>query len=151
MRVKGLECVTFSAYHSWIIDSVATYHMINCSSLFTSITVIVSTYVKLPDGSIAFVTHIGTATLSEDLTLTKVLCVPCFTFNLISAINIIKNLRCCLIFLTGYCIHNLYHWRTIGVGKEVAGLFYLLQENKVFASPTSIPSFQQHASLDSIK
>jgi hypothetical protein len=41
----------------------------------------------------------------------------------------------------------------IGVAKEKVGLFYLLQNNKVFAlaQAASIPSFHQHDSLSSIK
>jgi hypothetical protein len=136
---------------SWILDTGATDHMVSSPSFFTSITAIVSTSVHLPNGSIAAVTHIGTIKLSNNLTLTEVLCVPSFTFNLISASKLIKTLRCCLIFFAGYCfIQNLHHWRTIRVGKEEAGLFYLLQDNKVPAS-VSIPSFEQHVSFNSIK
>jgi hypothetical protein len=142
--------------HTWIIDTGATDHMISCSSMFTTITAIVSTHVKLPNGSIANVTHIGTVTISETLTLTGVLCVPSFTFNLISATKLIKSLNCCLIFLAGYCfIQSLHNWRTIGVGEEVAGLFYLMQANKVSTnasiSAPSIPSFFKHLSFNSIK
>jgi hypothetical protein len=42
----------------WIIDTGATDLMINCPSLFTTITAVVSTYVKLPNGSVVPVTHI---------------------------------------------------------------------------------------------
>jgi hypothetical protein len=132
--------------------------MISCLSLFTSITATVSLHIKLPNGSIAPVTHIGAVTLSENLTLIGVLCVPSFTFNLISASKLIKNLRCYIIFFAGfYFIQSLYHWRTIGVAKEEDGLFYLLQDSKVFVSDqvssqvVPIPSFHQHAFLCSIK
>jgi hypothetical protein len=59
--------------------------MINCPSLFTTITAVVFTFVKLPNGSTVPVTHIGIVVILESLTLTEVLCVPSFTFNLISA------------------------------------------------------------------
>ena len=135
--------------HTWIIDIGATDHMISCSSMFTTITAVVSTHVKLPNGSIANVTHIGTITISETLTLTRVLCVPFFTFNLISATKLIKSLNCCLIFLARYCfIQSLHSWRTIRVGEEAAGLFCKMQANKVSAnasiSPPFIPSFFKH-------
>jgi hypothetical protein len=101
--------------NTWILDIGATDHMISCSSLFTTITTIVSTHVNLPNGAKASVT------------LTGVLCVPYFSFNLILASKLLKNLHCCLIFFVGYCfIQSLHHWRTIGVAKEEAGLFYLL-------------------------
>jgi len=137
-------CSVFSSIHiskspsfnsnctPWIIDTEATDHMINCSSLFTTITAIVSTFVKLPNGSVVPVTHIRTVFISDNLILTEVLCVPSFSFNLISASKIIKVLKACLIFLTRFCfIQNLCHWKTIGVGKGDGGLFYLLQEPKV--------------------
>jgi hypothetical protein len=124
--------------------------------MFTTIIVVVSTYVKLPNGSIANVTHIGIVIISETFTLTRVLCVHSFTFNLISATKLIKFLNCCLIFLVEYCfIQSLHNWRTIGVGEEVAGLFDLMQANKVsanaFISSPSIPSFLKHLSFNSIK
>ena len=101
----------------------------------------------------AFVTHIGTVTLLENLTLTEVLCVPSFSFNPISTCKLIKILRCCPIFLVRYCfIQSLYHWRTIGVSKEEVGLFYLLQETKVSTLAPSVPSFHHHHVLfNSIK
>ena len=139
--------------NTWILDTGATDHMISCSSLFTTITVIVSTHVNLPNGAKASVTHIGTIKLSHNLTLRGVLCVQSFSFNLISASKPLKNLHCYLIFLVGYCfIQSLHHWRTIGVAKEEAGLFYLLPENEVSSNAAaSVPSFHKHVSFNSIK
>jgi hypothetical protein len=130
------------SFHSksspWIIDTWATDHMIDCPSLFTTITAVVSSFVKLPNGSVVPVTHIGTVFISDNLILTEVLCVPSFSFNLISASKIIKFLKACLIFLAGFCfIQNLCPWRTIGVGKEEGGLFYLMQQSKV-SSPSAL-------------
>lgn len=117
--------------HTWIIDTGATDHMVCSISLFTSITALVSHRVKLPNGDFAEVTHIGTIQISEHLTLTNVLCVPSFSFNLISTSTLIKNINCCVIFLTGFCfIQNLHTWRTIGLGREHGGLFHLLQVSK---------------------
>jgi hypothetical protein len=113
-----------SNFHSfkrppWIVDIGATDHMVCSISFFTSISAIISTTVQLPNGAVASVTHIGTVKISECLTLTDVLCVASFTFNLISASKLIKHLCCCLIFLSNYCfIQNLSPWKTIGVGKE---------------------------------
>jgi hypothetical protein len=127
--------------------------MTSCSSLFTTITTIVSTHVNLLNGSKAFVTHIGTIKLSENLILTGVLCVPSFSFNLISACKFLKNLHCYLIFLAGYCfIQSLHHWKTIGVAKEEDRLFYLLPENEVSSNASaSAPYFHKHVSFNSIK
>jgi hypothetical protein len=114
--------VSHSKHTSWIVDTGATDHMINCPSLFTKITAVVSTSVKLPNGLVVPVTHIGTVVTSENLTLIEVLCVPSFSFNLIAAKKIIKFLKACLIFLAGLCfIQTLCPWRTIGwVRKKAA-------------------------------
>jgi hypothetical protein len=118
----------------WIIDTGATDHMIGSVSFFTSITAIVSNHVKLPNGQLAAVTHIGTVKISEHLILTDVLCIPSFSFNLISASKLIKSLHCCLIFLDSFCfIQNMFPWLTIGLGKEKGGLFFL-QNNSDFTS-----------------
>jgi hypothetical protein len=112
----------------WIIDTGATDHMISCVSLFSTIIALVSTSVKLPNGDLVSVTHIGTVQISKHLILTNVLCVPSFSFNLILAAKLIKQLKCCLIFINNYCfIQNLVQWRTIGVGEEKDGLFYLMK------------------------
>jgi hypothetical protein len=87
----------------WIVDTRATDHMVCSVSFFTSITAIISTSVQLPNGVVASVTHIGTIKISKSLTLTNVLCVPSFTFNLISVSKLIKWFCCCLIFLHHHC------------------------------------------------
>lgn len=102
--------------------------MISSVSMFTSITVVVSSRVKLSNGNYAIMTHIGTVQISEHLTLHDVLCVPS-SFNLISASKLIKTLNCCLILLANFCfIQSLLPRRTIGVGREQSGLFYLLHK-----------------------
>ncbi|KAF5480412.1 hypothetical protein F2P56_001165 [Juglans regia] len=69
----------------WIIDTGATDHMVCSTSFFSSIKSHVSSSVKLPNNNLVLVTHIGTVTLSNDLILHNVLCVPSFSYNLISA------------------------------------------------------------------
>jgi hypothetical protein len=49
----------------WIIDTRATDHMVCCISLFTTIIATVSTSVKLPNGDLVSVTHIGTVQISD--------------------------------------------------------------------------------------
>jgi len=115
--------------HTWIIDTGATNHMINSISLFTSITATISSKVKLPNGKFALVTHIGTVKISAHLTLTNVLCVPSFSFNLLSVSKLVKTFNFCFIFFANHCfIQNLTTWMTIGVGREANGLFYLLEK-----------------------
>jgi hypothetical protein len=81
----------------WIIDTGATDHMVSSISLFTSIIAKVSRKVKLPNGQFVEVTHIGTVKISKSFILTNVLCVPSFSFNLISVSKLFHNVHCCII------------------------------------------------------
>jgi hypothetical protein len=92
--------------HPWILDTGATDHMICSISLFTTITASVSKLVRLPNGKFASVTHIGTVKISSTLTLTNVLCVPSFSFNLVSVSKLTKNISCCVLFLTNTCLYS---------------------------------------------
>ena len=69
---------------TWVIDTGATNHIVCLMHLLTSFTAISHTVVELPNGEAALVTHVGTLQLSSHITLTNVLCVPSFSFNLIS-------------------------------------------------------------------
>jgi hypothetical protein len=125
-----------SAQYPWIIDTGATDHMVCSISFLTTITSTISKQVRLPNGNYAKVTHIGTVRISATLVLTDVLCVPSFSFNLISASKLIKVLHCCLIFLAEYCfIQQLSGWRTIGMGREKAGLYHLLHDLTTLDTP----------------
>ena len=127
--VFSAKIVNRRAYTSdtWVIDTGATDHIVCSVNLLSSITAIAQSIVELPNGETASVTHIGTINLSSSLTLHNVLCVPSFTFNLLSVSTITKSHPCCLVFLSAFCfIQDLTCWRTIGVGQASDGL-YLLQ------------------------
>jgi len=87
----------------WILYTGATDHMVCSTSYFTTIIAFVSNLVRLPNGNFATVTHIGTVKVSSTLTLTNVLCVPSFSFNLVSVSKLTKNISCCIIFLANIC------------------------------------------------
>ena len=72
------------------------------------------------------------------------LCVPAFTFNLISVSQLTKILSCCFVFLSNLCfIQDLSCWKTIGVGK--------LHNNLYLLSTTSCKSdFVVSSILDSV-
>ena len=102
--------------------------MIHSITYFTSITATLNTHVNLPNGEIALVTHIGTVRISENIVLFNVLCVPSFSFNLISVSQLAKSIICFLIIFGNLCfIQDLALWSTIGLGKEINGV-YLLQK-----------------------
>lgn len=68
----------------WIIDSGATDHTVCNTSFFSHITSTPSYYVRLPNGEVVSVTHIGVVQLNNSISLQHVLCAPSFTFNLLS-------------------------------------------------------------------
>ena len=128
----------------WVIDIGATDHMIHAIDLFTSITATLNTFVNLPNGEFALVTHIGTIKISDNLILYNVLCVPSLNFNMISVSQLAKSILYCLIFFGNLCfIQDLAHWSMIGLGKEINGLYLLVKEE--LASTSNCVSFSVSA------
>ena len=128
-----------------MLDIGATDHFVCSVDLLTSITTTMQSLVQLPNRVSAQVTHIGTIVLSSSLTLTNVLCVPSFSFNLLSVSTFTLSQPYCLVFLSPYCfIQDLLSWKTIGVGKAVDGLYLLqcdsLQHIPPFSATTSASS-----------
>lgn len=104
--------------------------MVHSISLLIRITPFAHISVKLPNGESVLVTHIGQAQLSIDLVLDNELCVPSFSFNLISIGKLTHHLRCCCTFLSSFCfVQDLVQWKTIGLGKKHGGLYILQQSN----------------------
>ena len=89
----------------WVLDTGAIDHIVHSITLFTKITSSTSTFVQLPNDEKAIVTHMGTIQVISTLVLENVLCVPSFTFNLISVSNLTKSLSCCVVFLSS-CMKN---------------------------------------------
>ena len=75
----------------WILDSGATNHMVHSITFFKTITSSVQISVRLPNGDMAKVTHIGTVQVSASLILENVLSIPSFSFNLVSICKLTQN------------------------------------------------------------
>ena len=99
---------------TWVLDIGATDHIVHSVALFTKITSSVTSFVQLPNGERVVVTHIGTIQVTSSLVLENVLCVPSFTFNLISISQLIKSLSCYSFFGPIYVLY-----RTFLVGKQL--------------------------------
>ena len=69
---------------TWVMDTGASDHIICFVPLFLSYTNVSHCVVEFPNGESAHVTHIGIVKLSNSLILEHVLCVPSFSFNLLS-------------------------------------------------------------------
>ncbi|BFG28235.1 hypothetical protein CerSpe_145090 [Prunus speciosa] len=110
----------------WIIDSGATDHMTSESSQFTCVTRPSRHSVQIADGSITPVEGAGSLSLSSTLPLSSVLHVPNLSNNLLSISQITNMLNCSVIFFSTHCIfQDLLTKKTIGIGKERGGLYYL--------------------------
>ena len=86
-----------------VLDTSATNHFLCSVDLLTSITAIRQSLVQLPNGESAQVTHIGTIVLSSSLILKNVLCIPSFSFNLLSISSLTQSQPYCCVFLFAYC------------------------------------------------
>ncbi|KAL8139918.1 hypothetical protein V2J09_005939 [Rumex salicifolius] len=77
----------------WIIDSGATHHITPNLSLFSSYEALSTPdFITMPDGSQSQITHVGIVKLNDQYVLRNVLCVPGFTFNLLSVSQFSKDL-----------------------------------------------------------
>ena len=86
--------------------------------------------VTLADGSTSYVLRSGTIHPTPSITLTSVLSLPQFSFNLILVSKLIRTLNCSISFFPDYCpIQYLSTKRIIGKGREFEGLYIL--ETKV--------------------
>ena len=99
------QIVNRKAYNmeTWVINTGATDHIVCSVSLLTSITGISHSMVQLPNGESVVVTHVSTIQLSSHITLTNVLYVPYFSFNLLSVSSMTKTQSLCLVFLSAHC------------------------------------------------
>lgn len=123
--------------NSWVIDSGATDHMASSSTHLYSQTAVSSTPIKLPTGQTASISHIGTAEPIPNLKLDNVLSVPSFQLNLLSVSKLTKSLQCSITFFPDHCvIQDLHTKRTIRVGKESGGLYYLVTQPSPTAAAT---------------
>ena len=100
--VQNVDRTCFST-NTWILDTGATDHMVHSLSKFTTITSAIHTYIHLPNGEKALATHVGSVQVTATLLLTDVLCVPSFSFNLISISKLTNLPSCCVFFLSHFC------------------------------------------------
>ena len=101
-------------------DSGATDHMIGTSGLLSDLEQSSSLpNVTLANGSATIVSGLGIANLSPNLSLSFVLYIPDFSFNLLSISKLIKILNCVAIFLSTHCnFQDLKTGKIIGGGHE---------------------------------
>jgi hypothetical protein len=100
--------------------------MVYSLSSFTSITSTIHSYIHLPNGQRVLATHIGSVQISQSLILTNVLCVPAFSFNLISVTKLIDSMPCCVLLFSQFCcIQDFTNWKRIGLARRKHELYIL--------------------------
>ena len=116
-----------SSSSTWVIDSGATDHMTSNFSLFTTFQSHPSTStVTLADGSTSCVLRLRTIHLTPPITLTYVLSLPQFSFNLIYVSKLTRTLNCSISLFPDYClIQDLLTKQIIGRQRESGGLYIL--------------------------
>nr|GEV59605.1 cysteine-rich RLK (receptor-like protein kinase) 8 [Tanacetum cinerariifolium] len=121
---KSGNCL-FSSSTKWVIDSGASYHMTSNSHIFNKFdTHTSSSHVTIADGSISQVLGYGTINLSPLISLSLVLSLRKFSFNLLSVSRITSNLQCSVRFYPEYYVFkDLKTKEIIGRGKKCDGLY----------------------------
>uniref|UniRef100_A0A2N9GF06 Integrase catalytic domain-containing protein n=1 Tax=Fagus sylvatica TaxID=28930 RepID=A0A2N9GF06_FAGSY len=132
---SGNTCLHSSSSPSWVIDSGASDHMTGNSSLLSHTSSPCSpSFVTVANGTKTPVQGKGTITTSN-LTLSDVLYLPEFPFNLLSVHKLTLALNCSVAFYPSHCeFQDLKTKRMIGGGFVKDGLYYFQP------SSTSIPS-----------
>ena len=82
--------------------------------------------INLPNGETARVSHTGNISLSPNLQLNNVLCVPSFNLNLMSISKLTNNLNCYVTFYPDSCVmQDLATGKMIGSGEQFGGLYHI--------------------------
>lgn len=123
----------------WIIHNSESNHMSPDLSLFNSFTI---TNNRLPvqsaSGSPHNVSHIGTVKINHKITLTNVLHIPSFKYNLLSVHHLTKNNHCAVIFFPTFCLlQDLTSKKMIGAGEERNDICYFKTENPIALNATN--------------
>ena len=139
-----------SSSSTWVIDSGATDHMTCNSSLFTTFqSHPFTSNVTLADGSTSCVFRSETIHLIPLTTLTFVLNLPQFSFNLIYVSKLTRTLNCSISFFFYYClIRDLSTKRIISRERKSRGLYILDTEvSKSISCSGVVTPFELHCRL----
>ena len=106
-------------------------------------------YVTLADGSTSCVLGSGIVNPTSSLSLTSILSLPDFSFNLISVSKLTQSLNCCISFFPDHCLfQDLTTKRIIGKGHESGGLYILdTQVPRSIACSGVLTPFEAHCRL----
>nr|GEY97948.1 cysteine-rich RLK (receptor-like protein kinase) 8 [Tanacetum cinerariifolium] len=108
-----------------------------------------SSHVTIADGSISQVLGSGTVNLSPSISLSLVLSLLKFSFNILSVGRITSNLHCSVKFYPEYCVFkDLKTKKIIGRGRKCDGLYVFEPEvSKSLVGLSSSSPFEAHCRL----
>nr|XP_027073728.1 uncharacterized protein LOC113698197 isoform X1 [Coffea arabica] len=138
---KPTTCLVSSS-NKWVIDSGTTDHMTDNKGILSSFNPNKGhPNVTLADGSCASVVGSGVAIPMSSISLYSVLCLPNFSFNLLSVSKITKALKCSVSFFSEYCVfQDLMTGKIIGKGRESGGLYTLETHSSKVQKPVACSS-----------
>lgn len=129
----------------WIIDSGATDHICTCLTLMTNLQQCKPITVHLPNGHTTTVTTIGSMKIKPNLTLTGVLYIPTFTYNLISVSKLTNSTHSSVTFSHNQCIFQ-GHDGSKATGSLHGGLYTLTSTPTTTQSTPLTTAFTQLSS-----
>ncbi|XP_071739152.1 uncharacterized protein [Rutidosis leptorrhynchoides] len=92
-----------SSTSKWVIDSGASDHMTGNNHLYSDFNTH-SSYVTIANGTTSLVLGSGTINLTPSISLSSVLCLPNFSFNLLSVSKLTRDLNCVALLFPDSCI-----------------------------------------------
>ncbi|KAF3664944.1 hypothetical protein FXO37_11250 [Capsicum annuum] len=127
LKYSGTCFLVFNST-TWIIDLGASEHMCFDASFFPSMTPLhIPLNISLPNSFKVTVTHIGSVSILPNLTLSNVLYVPMFKYNLLSVHRLSAQIKWNVLFTSSECLlQDLSMKRVVAFGDLREGL-YLLQ------------------------
>ncbi|KAJ9544458.1 hypothetical protein OSB04_024165 [Centaurea solstitialis] len=142
-------CLLSSA-SKWVIDLGASDHMTGNPTLFSTFNKHMSpSHVTIADGSASSVLGSGTVELTPSVSLSYVLSLPKFSFNLLSVSRITRTLNCSVKFFPDFCVFkDLLTKKIIGRGREADGLYiFEHQPSRSLASSNPSSPLEVHCRL----
>ena len=111
---------------NWVIDSGASDHITPNLEIFTSVQKLsMPGFITMPNGKHSRIAHIGSVQLSPTLTLTNVLHVPDFQFNLLSVNKLCAQVAGKVVFSSTDCILQGPMQQEVVLGKACNGLYHV--------------------------
>lgn len=126
----------------WVVDTGAIDHVSYSMQNFKNSHPVFNMYVQLHTSVKLQVSHVGEVQLYPNLTITNVLYVPEFHFNLLSVSRLTLTTSYCLMYSGDNClIEDQFSMILIGYAKLKAGLFILQPTNYFPALPSLVNTY----------